>query len=67
MMHAIVKVLGRLLLLFLLAAFALVGFAYWTAVSDPVVRTTRLELLPPGSPGKQLRILADFRHPRCRA
>jgi uncharacterized protein len=49
--------LAQFLLLLLLAGCGLVGFAYWTAISDPVVRHVRLELLQTSSLEKQLRIL----------
>lgn len=49
--------IARLLLCVALITSGMVGWAYRTAVSDPVVRHAELELLPPNSPEKQLRIL----------
>ena len=48
---------ARFLLGFGLMGFAAVSFAYWTAVSDPLVRYAEVALLPPGSPDQQFRIL----------
>ncbi|TVV70707.1 metallophosphoesterase [Sphingomonas solaris] len=48
---------SKFLLLALLIVTGLVGWAYWTAISDPVVRFAEVEMLPPGSSQKQLRIL----------
>jgi predicted MPP superfamily phosphohydrolase len=49
--------LKRFLLGLLLAGGGLVGFAYWTAISDPIVRHARIELLPASGSEKQIRIL----------
>lgn len=47
----------RFLLLTALICSGLIGFAYWTAISDPIVRYAEVELFPAGSAQKQLRIL----------
>ena len=41
---------------------ALTGWAYWTAISDPVVRETRVELagLPPGTPPLRAVLISDI-------
>lgn len=56
-MRADLKVMVRFGLVASLAGCALVGFAYWTAISDPVVRQAQVALLPPDAPEKRLRIL----------
>jgi len=48
---------ARLLLLTALIGSGIVGWAYWQAVSDPIVRSAEVELLPPDGSQKPLRIL----------
>lgn len=47
----------RFLIFSVLAGFAVLAYAYWSAVSDPVVRHAEIALLPPGSSEKQLTLL----------
>jgi predicted MPP superfamily phosphohydrolase len=48
---------ARLLLVATLIGIAIVGWAYRTAISDPIVRFATVEMLPAESSQKQLRIL----------
>ncbi|WP_294235908.1 metallophosphoesterase [uncultured Sphingomonas sp.] len=41
----------------LLAALAVLGWSYRTAVADPVVRQATVSLLPPGTPGAPIHLL----------
>ncbi|UUL81664.1 metallophosphoesterase [Sphingomonas qomolangmaensis] len=49
--------LARLLLAMALIGSGIVGLAYWSAISDPTVRFAEVEMLPPESSERQLRIL----------
>lgn len=49
--------IARIILLIVGAGLALLGFAYWTAISDPVVREVELALLPVDSTSSSLRML----------
>ncbi|HYJ82180.1 MAG TPA: metallophosphoesterase [Allosphingosinicella sp.] len=57
-----VRVLQRLFLGLVFAGILLVGFAYWTAVSDPVARNARIAVAgwPAGEPGLRLLLLSDI-------
>jgi predicted MPP superfamily phosphohydrolase len=48
---------ARLLLVVALIGTGIVGLAYWSAIADPIVRSAEVEMLPPESSEKQLRIL----------
>ena len=48
---------ARLVLLATLIGSGIVGWAYWSAVSDPIVRSVAVEMLSPESPETHLRIL----------
>ena len=52
----------RFLLFLLLAVIALVGWAYWTAIADPVVRETEVALAgwPRGEPPVRVVLIADI-------
>jgi uncharacterized protein len=49
--------LARLTFVVGLIGSGIVGLAYWSAIADPVVRFAEVEMLPPESSEKQLRIL----------
>ena len=55
------RILQRLFLALALAGILLVGFSYWTAVSDPVVRDVRIAVAgwPTGAPRLRLLLLSD--------
>jgi uncharacterized protein len=55
------RALPRLFLTFALAAVAFLGWAYWTAVATPVVRSTRVAVAgwPAGAPPLRLLLLSD--------
>src|SRR4051812_3941245 len=56
------RALQRLFLALLVAGAALVAFAYWTAVSDPLVRRVRIAVpaWPAGAPPMRLVLLSDI-------
>lgn len=56
------RILRRLFLLSALAGAALVAFAYWTAVADPVVRTARVPVAgwPAGERPLRLLLISDI-------
>jgi predicted MPP superfamily phosphohydrolase len=56
------RALQRLLLALVLAGAAVIAFAYWTAVSDPVVRRVRIAVpaWPAGAPPMRLVLLSDI-------
>jgi predicted MPP superfamily phosphohydrolase len=49
--------IGRIILLTVGAGLAVLGWAYWTAISDPVVREVELALLPVDATPAKLRVL----------
>jgi hypothetical protein len=55
------KALQRLVLILVLVGAALLAWSYWTAVSEPVVRTVRVAApgWPSGEPGLRLLLLSD--------
>ncbi|HEU0097639.1 MAG TPA: metallophosphoesterase [Allosphingosinicella sp.] len=57
-----VRILQRLFLATTFAAILLVGFSYWTAVSDPVVRSARVAVAgwPSGQPRLRLLLMSDI-------
>lgn len=61
-MRGWVRVLQRLFLGLAFAGILLIGFSYWTAVSDPVVRTARIAVAgwPAGEPRLRLLLLSDI-------
>jgi predicted MPP superfamily phosphohydrolase len=48
---------GRIILLAVGAGLAMLGWAYWTAVSDPIVREVKLALLPADATSAEIRLL----------
>ena len=60
-MRRLVRILQRLFLALLLAGSALLAWSYWTAVSRPVVRSTRVAVAgwPAGAPPIRLLLLSD--------
>lgn len=56
------RLLQRLFLILLLAGAALAAFAYWTAVSAPVIRTARVAVAgwPEGAPPLRLLLMSDI-------
>jgi predicted MPP superfamily phosphohydrolase len=56
------RILQRLFLVLALLGLALLGFCYWTAVSDPVVRTARVAVAgwPSGEPPLRLLLMSDI-------
>lgn len=48
---------ARLFLFAALIGSGILGWAYWTAISDPIVRSAEIEMLPPESTQQTLRIL----------
>jgi predicted MPP superfamily phosphohydrolase len=60
-MRRLARILKRLFLALALAAILLLGFSYWTAVSDPVVRNARVAVAgwPSGAPRLRLLLLSD--------
>jgi predicted MPP superfamily phosphohydrolase len=53
----ILRILLRLLLIGLIAGLVLIGWAYWTAGRDPVIRDTRIEIAGWPAGERRLRIL----------
>jgi hypothetical protein len=55
------RILQRLFLAATLAGAALIGWSYWTAVSEPVVRTVRVAVAgwPDGTPPMRLLLMSD--------
>ena len=55
------RILQRLFLAATLAGAALIGWSYWTAVSEPVVRTVRVAVAdwPAGTPPMRLLLMSD--------
>lgn len=60
-MRRLVRILQRLFLALVLAGILLLGWSYWTAVSDPVVRNARIAVAgwPSGAPSLRLLLLSD--------
>ena len=60
-MRRLVRWLQRLFLALLLAGILLVGFSYWTAISDPVVRNARVAVAgwPAGERPLRLLLMSD--------
>ena len=60
-MRRLRRALQRLFLALALAGVALLGWSYWTAVSDPVVRSARIAVAgwPAGTPPLRLLLLSD--------
>jgi predicted MPP superfamily phosphohydrolase len=54
--------IGRLLLILVALGFGLIGWAYWTAIADPVVREARIGLAdwPPGTPPVRAVLISDI-------
>ncbi|HLL30546.1 MAG TPA: metallophosphoesterase [Allosphingosinicella sp.] len=60
-MRRLVRILQRLFLTLLIAGAALFGWSYWTAVSDPAVRSARVAApgWPSGAPPMRLLLISD--------
>ena len=48
---------ARFVLSIALIGVGIIGWSYWAAISDPVVRFAEIEMLPPGSAQREVRIL----------